>query len=43
VKVLLTVYARCLADQQATYNDRIVGSPGLMTTAAPQSIGGRFQ
>lgn len=25
VKVLLTVYAKCLADQQATYNDRISG------------------
>ena len=25
VKVLLTVYAKCLADQQDTYNDRISG------------------
>jgi len=25
VKVLLTVYAKCLADQEATYNDRIAG------------------
>lgn len=28
VKVLLTVYAKCLADQEATYNDRIAGLLG---------------
>jgi hypothetical protein len=41
VKVLLTVYAKCLADQQDTYNDRISGAPRPMIRTDVHSGGER--